>query len=112
MTRCGLTELLLEAVVTRKKDSLLQSTDYPVLKKQLIEMKSHPKSLRLQKEIRVASKSPRKILYSVKLGLAVSIEEMDAVGDRTQVSNLITMGVLRRETQAGTTGDMTKLHGN
>jgi hypothetical protein len=37
---------------------------------------------------------------------------MDAVSDRTQMSNLITVSVLRRETQAGSAGDMTELHGN
>jgi hypothetical protein len=50
--------------------------------------------------------------YSAKLGLAVGAEEMDAVSDRTQMSNLITVSVLRRETQAGGAGDMTELHGN
>ncbi len=43
--------LPIEAIVTRKNDPLLPTTKYPVLKKQLLEMKSHLKSLSIREKL-------------------------------------------------------------
>lgn len=43
--------LPIEAVVARKNDPLLPAARYPILKKQLLEMKSHLKSLSIQEKL-------------------------------------------------------------